>query len=118
MKDKNIIKAEKHQRRHAKVRSQISGTAKRPRLNVFKSNVGIYLQLIDDDKGITLASVSSKELKGKKTKVESASELGKMLAEKSIAKKVSVVVFDRGGYKYHGIVKAAADGAREGGLKF
>jgi large subunit ribosomal protein L18 len=107
-------------RRHRRVRGKVSGTAARPRLAVFRSNKGISAQLIDDDSGKTLAGASwigvKKGFKG--TKTEQAAEVGKLLA--AAAKKVGVetVVFDRGGYLYHGRVKALADGAREGGLKF
>lgn len=101
------------------IRKKISGTDSRPRLSVFKSNTGIYAQLVDDLKGLTLAQASSKELGAKKNiKVEVSKEVGKKLAEKAVASGVSEVVFDRNGYLYHGNVKALADGAREGGLKF
>ncbi len=101
------------------IRKKISGTDSRPRLSVFKSNTGIYAQLVDDLKGQTLAQASSKELGAKQnTKVEVSKEVGKKLAERAIANGVSEVVFDRNGYLYHGNVKALADGAREGGLKF
>lgn len=106
-------------RRHAKVRSQISGTMEIPRLNVFRSNTSIFLQLIDDTSGKTLISAAAKELKNDKlTKTEAALELGKILAVKAKAKGISKVVFDRGGYKYHGRVAAVATGAREAGLIF
>ncbi|HVC86830.1 MAG TPA: 50S ribosomal protein L18 [Gaiellaceae bacterium] len=107
-------------RRHRRVRGKVRGTAERPRLLVFRSNRGIFAQLIDDDAGRTLAAASwiglPKAFKGDKT--EQAAEVGKRLAE--AAKKVGVdaVVFDRAGYLYHGRVKALADGAREGGLTF
>jgi large subunit ribosomal protein L18 len=107
-------------RRHRRVRGKVSGTADRPRLVVFRSNKGISAQLVDDAAGKTLAGASwvgvKKTFKG--TKTEQAAEVGKLLA--AAAKKVGVesVVFDRGGYLYHGRVKALADGAREGGLKF
>jgi len=101
------------------IRRKISGTDSRPRLSVFKSNTGIYAQLVDDLKGQTLAQASSKELGAKSnTKIEVSKEVGKKLAERAIANGVSEVVFDRNGYLYHGNVKALADGAREGGLKF
>lgn len=116
--DNNKVKKQKQTRRHAKVRSQISGTADRPRLSVFRSNTGLFLQLIDDLKGVTLASVSNKDLKAKGAKTEASFELGKLIAEKAKAKKIGTVVFDRSSYKYHGRVKAVADGAREGGLIF
>ncbi len=101
------------------IRRKISGTDSRPRLSVFKSNTGIYAQLVDDLKGHTLAHASSKELGAKANTVISVSnEVGKKLAERAVANGVTEVVFDRSGYLYHGNVKALADGAREGGLKF
>lgn len=101
------------------IRNKISGTAERPRISVFKSNTKIYAQIIDDEKGHTLVSVSSAELGAEKnTSVELSKEVGKKLAEKAVASGISSVVFDRNGYIYHGKVKALADGAREGGLKF
>ena len=101
------------------IRKKISGTDSRPRLSVFKSNTGIYAQLVDDLKGTTLAQASSKELGSKSnTNVTVSKEVGKKLAERAVANGVSVVVFDRNGYLYHGNVKALAEGAREGGLKF
>ena len=101
------------------IRRKISGTDSRPRLSVFKSNTGIYAQLVDDLKGQTLAQASSKELGAKEnTNVAVSKEVGKKLAERAVANGVSAVVFDRNGYLYHGNVKALADGAREGGLKF
>ncbi|MFA6513694.1 MAG: 50S ribosomal protein L18 [Patescibacteria group bacterium] len=116
--DKNKAKNQKQIRRHARVRSKISGTATCPRLSVFRSNRGMFLQLIDDEAGQTLVSASSKELKQTVTKTEASKELGKLIAEKGKGKKIEAVVFDRGSYKYHGRVKAAAEGAREGGLNF
>jgi large subunit ribosomal protein L18 len=101
------------------IRRKISGTDSRPRLSVFKSNTGIYAQLVDDLKGQTLAQASSKELGSKSnTNVSVSKEVGKKLAERAVANGVNAVVFDRNGYLYHGNVKALADGAREGGLKF
>jgi large subunit ribosomal protein L18 len=101
------------------IRRKISGTDSRPRLSVFKSNTGIYAQLVDDLKGQTLAQASSKELGSKEnTNVAVSKEVGKKLAERAVANGVSAVVFDRNGYLYHGNVKALAEGAREGGLKF
>lgn len=112
-------KNEKLARRHKKIRSIISGTEQRPRVSVFRSNKGMFIQLIDDNSGKTIVSANMKELKDSKdTKIEAAFKLGKMLAEKASQKKISQAVFDRGGYKYHGRVKAVADGAREGGLVF
>ena len=101
------------------IRKKISGSAVRPRISVFKSNTRIYAQIIDDEQGHTLVSASSAELGAKKnTNIEVAKEVGKKLAEKADASGISEVVFDRNGYIYHGKVKALADGAREGGLKF
>jgi large subunit ribosomal protein L18 len=112
-KAKNIQRA----RRQKRIRAKVAGTADRPRLSVFKSNKFLYVQLIDDDKGNTLASGSTKEIKGK-TPVIAAKELGAEIAKKAGAKKITKVVFDRGGYIYTGKIKAVAEGAREGGLKF
>ena len=99
-----------------RIRASITGTADRPRLAVFRSNKEIYVQLINDIDGTTILAASSKDIKG--TKTEQASAVGKAIAEKSIAAGLSKVVFDRGGYLYHGRVKALAEGARESGLKF
>jgi large subunit ribosomal protein L18 len=107
------------QRRHRRVRGKISGTAERPRLVVFRSNRGIEAQLVDDMEGKTLAAASwlgLKSFKGNKT--EQAAEVGKLLAANAKKANVETAVFDRGGYLYHGRVKALADAAREGGLKF
>ena len=100
------------------IRRRITGTAEKPRLSIFKSNKGIYAQIIDDEKGHTLAAASSKELKDSGLNIESAKEVGKKIAEKASSSGVKEVVFDRGGYLYHGRIKALADGAREGGLNF
>lgn len=105
-------------RRHRRVRAKISGTADCPRLCVFRSNRGMYLQAIDDTKGLTLVSAHSREIKTKGTKTEISQALGVLLAERLLAKKVSQVVFDRGGNAYHGRVQAAAEGARQAGLQF
>jgi len=113
------IKRQKLDRRHKRVRGKISGTADRPRLSVFRSNKNIYAQLIDDEKGKTLVSVKNSEVKSKKIKKsEMAKELGMLIAKKAVEKNIKKAVFDRGGYKYHGRVKALAEGAREGGLEF
>jgi len=104
-------------RRHKKVRARVKGTNDIPRLCVFRSASHIYAQLIDDEKGKTLAVASDVEIK-KGQKTPKASEVGKMIAEKGKEKKIEKVVFDRGGYKYHGRVKALAEAARRGGLKF
>jgi large subunit ribosomal protein L18 len=116
--DKNKAKNQRQARRHGRVRAKVSGSVIAPRLSVFRSNRGMFLQLIDDTEGKTLASASSKELKKTITKTEAGKELGKLIAEKAKAKKIAAAVFDRGAYKYHGRVKAVAEGAREGGLKF
>lgn len=110
-------------KRQARIRSKISGTAERPRLNVFRSLNNIFAQVIDDDRGHTLVSASTidrqlqTELDGK-SKTEQAQLVGKALAERSRAVGIEVIVFDRGGYRYHGRVKALAEAAREGGLQF
>lgn len=105
-------------RRHTRVRTKVKGTAKCPRLSVFRSNKYIFLQLIDDSKGKTIISLSNIKSNKKVPKTESSKEAGKELAKLAIEKKIKKVVFDRGGYKYHGRVKAVAEGAREGGLSF
>jgi len=115
--DKGKIKAEKRARRHNRIRARVKGTGDMPRLSVFKSNTAIYAQLIDDEKGVTLASSSSNDVKGKSV-AERAREVGLDIAQKAKEKKITKVVFDRGGYIYTGKVKILADGAREGGLKF
>ncbi len=137
------IKREKRIRRHRKIRAEIKGTNERPRLCVLRSLKHIYGQLIDDEKGKTLVMASDQEIKKSKVKkdpsgskqqkskvkdekkkvirerkVSVSYEVGKLLAEKALKKKIQKVVFDRGGYKYHGRVKAVAEGARENGLKF
>ena len=106
--------------RHKRVRGKISGTAARPRLNVFRSTNNIYAQVIDDVKGITLASASTldKELKSYGGNKEAAKKVGTLIAKKKKEKGITEVVFDRGGYIFHGRVKELADAAREGGLKF
>ncbi len=101
-----------------KIRNKISGNSDRPRLAVFRSNKYIYAQIIDDQKGHTIVSVSSRKVSADGTKEAISKEVGKALAEKAVAIGVKSVVFDRGGYLYHGRVKALADGAREGGLVF
>lgn len=135
--------SEKRQRRHKRVRAKIFGTKERPRLCVFRSAKHIYAQLIDDQKGqtlletsdLTLSKLTDKQLKGKKkkpsiaktpesknkkrlAKIAKAYQVGKTIANKALQKKIKKVVFDRGGYQYHGRVKALAEGAREGGLEF
>ena len=107
-------------KRHVRVRGKVSGTPERPRLNVFRSNANIYAQIIDDVNGVTLASASTldKEFEGAAGNCEAAKKVGLLVAERAKAKGISVVVFDRGGYIYHGRVAALAEGAREGGLEF
>ena len=106
-------------RRRRRVRAKVTGTAERPRISVFRSNRGIFAQLIDDDSGRTVASVNwtEEELRGL-GRMEQATRAGALLADRAKAAGVATAVFDRGGYKYHGRVKALADGAREGGLAF
>jgi len=118
MKNIEKTKRENREKRHKKVRAKVFGNEKIPRLNLYRSNKGLFIQLIDDQVGVTLASVSDKEIKKSKNKTDAAKEAGKLIAEK--AKKIDIkkVVFDRGGFQYHGRVKAIADGAREGGLEF
>ena len=107
------------QRIHARIREKLAGTEVRPRLNVYRSLNHIYAQVIDDQKGETLVSASTLQLKLKSGgNVAAAKEIGKAVAEKAVAKGVKRVVFDRGGYLYHGRIKALADAAREGGLNF
>ena len=107
---------ELRQRRHLRVRKRVAGTPERPRLVVFRSLKHIYAQLVDDTTSRTLATVSDQKLTGKKS--EKSTEVGKLIAQKAKDAGVSSVVFDRAGYRYHGRVKAVADGAREGGLEF
>ncbi len=110
---------ENRKRIHLRIRKKISGTAERPRLSVFRSNKEIYCQLIDDQRGHTLAAASSRDLNGfQGTKTEKARQVGKLIAERAKACGIAAIVFDRGGYLYHGRVKALAEGAREGGLIF
>ena len=106
--------------RHVRVRGKISGTPNRPRLNVFRSNANIYAQIIDDVNGVTLVSASTveKSFEGATGNAEAAKKVGQLVAKRALAKGIEEVVFDRGGYVYHGRVAALADGAREGGLKF
>ncbi|CEG25270.1 50S ribosomal protein L18 [Bacillus sp. B-jedd] len=115
--DKNVSR----KKRHARVRSKLSGTAARPRLNVFRSNKHIYAQLIDDVNGVTLASASTMEkdfgLESSANK-EAAQKVGELIAKRAVEKGISSVVFDRGGYLYHGRIQTLADAARENGLQF
>ncbi|MBY0221375.1 50S ribosomal protein L18 [Mammaliicoccus sciuri] len=115
--DKNAVR----KKRHARVRTKISGTAERPRLNVYRSNKHIYAQLIDDMNGVTIVSASTmdKEVEAGSTgNAASAAKVGELIAKKAVEKDVKSVVFDRGGYLFHGRVKALADAARENGLEF
>lgn len=107
-------------RRHIRVRRKISGTAEKPRLCVYRSNANLYVQIIDDVAGNTLVAASTldKEVKTKHANKEAAKEVGTLIAKRAADKKIESVVFDRGGYIYHGIVKELAEAAREGGLKF
>jgi len=121
--DKNKQKRLARRRRHRRVRKRVFGTPERPRLNVYRSLTHIYAQIIDDTVGHTLASASTidreiRERVAGLTKTEQARVVGRVLAERALAKGVTKVAFDRGGYKYHGRVKALAEGAREGGLDF
>ena len=114
-----IRRGAKREKVHKRIRLKISGTKERPRLSVYRSNGDIYAQIVDDSQGHTLVSVSSrkmKELKG--TKVERSKETGKAIAQMAKDQGIEAVVFDRGGYLYHGRVKSFAEGAREGGLQF
>ena len=115
-----IDKKAMRMRRHIRVRGKVSGTPERPRLNVFRSNANIYAQLIDDVNGVTLVAANTleKSFEGATGNAEAAKKVGLVLAERAKEKGISEVVFDRGGYVYHGRVAALADGAREGGLQF
>ena len=118
---KNLeLKAKRYLKRKVRVRSRITGTEARPRLSVFRSNTHIYGQLINDEKGVTIVSFSDKLLKKgeKATKIQLAEKVGEELAKMAIAKKVKLVTFDRNGFRFHGRVKALAEGARKGGLEF
>ena len=115
------IKSEKKQKIRYRIRKKVSGTSAKPRLSVFRSNADIYVQLIDDNEGKTIASASSKdkEISAQKVnKTEKSKLVGQAIARKAVELGISVVVFDRGGNLYHGRVKSVADGAREGGLQF
>ena len=107
-------------KRHARVRAKLSGTAECPRLNVYRSNANIYAQIIDDVQGVTLVAASTldAEFEGIGSNKEAAKKVGQMIAAKALEKGIKEVVFDRGGYLYHGRVQALAEGAREGGLSF
>ena len=116
---KKVSRNDERLRRHARVRTKISGTPECPRLNVFRSNSHIHAQIIDDVNGVTLASASSVEMKlANGGNVEAAKTVGAEVAKRALEKNITNVVFDRGGYVYHGRVQALADAAREAGLKF
>ena len=108
------------ERRHKRVRTKISGTSECPRLCVFRSNTNVYAQIIDDTKGVTLvqASTLDKEVKTKHSNKEAAKEVGTLVAKRALEKNIKNVVYDRGGYVYHGVVKELAEAAREAGLEF
>ena len=118
MKNSEKTKRKNRAKRHNKIRSKVFGTGDAPRLNVFRSNKCLFIQLINDETNTTIVSINDKEIKSGKTKIDKAKEAGKLIAKKAKEKKIDKVVFDRGGYKYHGRVQAMADGAREEGLKF
>ena len=115
---RNELKPKKRKERRNRIRAKISGTMDRPRLSVFRSNSHIYGQLIDDVSGKTLLSFSDLKLKEKGNKTDVAGKVGEELAKKALTKNIKTVVFDRGGFRFHGRVKAFADGARKGGLEF
>lgn len=112
-----LQKKESRVRRHSRIRSRVSGTASRPRLAVFRSNRFVYAQLINDEAGTTIASSDSRDMKGANN-MEKATAVGKSIAEAAKKAGIESIVFDRGGFKYQGVVAALADGAREGGLQF
>ncbi|MFH0767192.1 MAG: 50S ribosomal protein L18 [Bacillota bacterium] len=115
---KKISKNVTRQKRHLRIRKIIEGTAARPRFNVYRSNTALYVQIIDDVKQTTLISARSQETGLKGSNIEAAKAVGKLIAEKALAQGVKEVVFDRGGYLYHGRIKALAEAAREAGLQF
>ena len=117
---KTFDKNAQRMKRHTRVRGKISGTPERPRLNVYRSNANIYAQIIDDVNGVTLAAASSveKDFEGATGNKEAARKVGQLVADRAKAKGIDTVVFDRGGYIYHGRVAELAEGAREGGLEF
>jgi large subunit ribosomal protein L18 len=114
----SATRSEARSKRHARVRKSLRGTAQRPRLAVFRSNRHIYAQVIDDDLGTTLAQASSRELSGGPLSVAAAAEVGKLIGARASDAEVGEVVFDRGGFPFHGRVKALAEAAREAGLRF
>ncbi|MCX7928565.1 MAG: 50S ribosomal protein L18 [Patescibacteria group bacterium] len=111
-------KIQRRKVRKKRIRSKIFGTAKRPRMSVFRSNRGMNVQLIDDQNQVTLISVNHKAIDAKGTKIEQSFKLGEKIAEMAKERNINCVVFDRGGYRFHGRVKAVAEGARKGGLSF
>lgn len=115
-----FLKENRRHRIHMRIRNKLRGTTVRPRISMFRSNLQIYCQIIDDTKGHTLVSASSKEaaIDSTANKVEQARQVGRLLAERAKAANIDKVLFDRSGYLYHGRIKALADGAREGGLQF
>jgi large subunit ribosomal protein L18 len=116
-----LTKSERRLRIKRRIRKIVAGTAERPRMSVFRSNKEIYVQLIDDQSGSTVLAASSKDKEAgikKENKVEAASKVGKLVAEKAVGKGITTVTFDRNGYLYHGRLKALAEAAREAGLKF
>jgi large subunit ribosomal protein L18 len=117
---KIVEKDRKRLKRKVHIRKRISGTAERPRMTVFRSNRALSVQIIDDTRGHTLASVSTleKELRGIKVTVEGAGQLGEVMGKRLLEKNITTVVFDRNGYLYHGVVKALAEGARKAGVRF
>ncbi len=115
--EKSQYKTQMRQQRHKRLRHKVSGTAARPRLSVFRSNMFVYAQLINDETGKTLAAVDSRK-EGTGTAIQKAKAVGMAIAKKALAANITEVVFDRGGFRYQGIVAELADGAREGGLKF
>ncbi|MCL2858984.1 MAG: 50S ribosomal protein L18 [Oscillospiraceae bacterium] len=117
---KQIDRKQERIRRHKRVRNKLNGTPERPRLCVFRSNSNLYVQIIDDTKGITLVSASTldKDIKNKKANSSAAKEVGESIAKKAKENNITKVVFDRGGYIYHGVVKSLAESAREAGLEF
>jgi len=114
------VKQERKERRHKRIRAKIFGTFQKPRLSVFRSLKHIYVQLINDEKGKTLVMASDQDLESRKekSKKEMAKEVGKLIAKRALEKKINQVVFDRGSYKYHGRIRALAEGVKEGKLKF
>ncbi|MDB5284790.1 MAG: ribosomal protein [Bacteroidota bacterium] len=115
-----VNKLERRQKIRSRIRGKISGTTERPRFSVFRSNRDIYVQLIDDSQGVTVLAASTRDKDFTRTgnKVEQSKSIGSAVAKKAVEKGITEVVFDRGGFLYHGRVKAVAEGAREGGLKF